>query len=292
MVKYNLLEPVSNEEASVMLASAFEAQQGNNGSHSILNTYWTRFLVEFGKLVDIKALTKRIGTRDGTLEVLDEGCGSSLTLLQAIGELKSNREGRVNGYGITASLEFLNCGTPQNIRELMLREFKGSQPERKRLEANLEGVRFNEANGYHRYSPNGNLIRIVKGDLHDIGKLFPQTQFDLIYSSSTYPHLECGGLALESTVNALKQGGVFLLDSLPLCSIIDRDGNSLSAEESKNKLEATNKGYKIHMRSDWNPFYVPAIIERETDEHFVIGKFYSGLDVNRRRALVTILDST
>ena len=289
MVKYGLVKPITNEEARPYLALVFNSQKGNKGSHSILDSPWSKILTEFSELINVSELLKRFKER-AEIDILDEGCGSSLTLFQAVEELEKDRTGLTNGYGITASPEFLMQGASSPIREEMLNRFNGNPQERKKLELLLQGVQCNSTKGFHRYSPRGNLIRIVKGDLHYFPQVLNGKSFDMIYSSATYPHLECPGLVFEKSVNSLKRDGLLLIDSLPICTIVDGAGNSLTAEECKKRLENRNPNYKVDMKSDSNPFYVPVIVERTSDKPFNAGELYSGTDLNQQKRILTVLD--
>ena len=290
MAKYDLLRPTSKEEVRPFLASAFSSQKGNKGSHSVLDTDWKKVLEEFNGLYDTSGFLKNLQSKQEDIDILDEGCGSSLTLFQAIEQMEMDRTYLTNGYGVTASPEFLMQSAIPIMKEEILRNFKGSEKEKRTLELVLNGVQHNDTQGFHRYSPNGNIIRIVKGDLHYLSEVLSGRKFNLVYSSATYPHLECPGLAIEESANLLKQNGLLVVDSLPIFTLVDSEGQSLSVEESKRRLDKRNPNYRIYMKSGSNPFYVPVAIERRTEEPFNVGGLYLATDLNRQNRVVNVLD--
>ncbi len=270
------VRPISLEELSSKLEFIYRSQEGNKGTHAVIDTQWSRFLEEFSGLVDVNSLLRGIYSRVSDLDVLDEGCGSSLTLFEAIESIENEANGyRVNGYGLTASLQFLRRG-PQDVgeaiftemKEAILRNYSEGTPENRRTELLLEGVQENEELGLHRFSPQGNLIRFKKGDLHYLQIIFPEQKFDLIYSSATYPHLLCPWLAFERSVDALREGGILLIDSMPTTEILDIEGNVISPEEYRKLIEDSNPGYNIYFKSSSNPFYAPIVVEKETDRNW------------------------
>ena len=199
------VSPITLEELSRKLEATYRSQDGNKGSHAVLDTNWKRFLDKFSSLIDIHLLLRGIQSQRSDLDVLDKGCGSSLTLFEAIESIESEANGhRVNGYGLTTSPQFLSRGSP-DMRETILRNYAKGTLEYRRIELLLDGVQEDGELGLHRYSPKGNLMRFQKGDLAYLQKTFPKQKFDIIYSSATYPHLLCPWLAFERSINALKQ---------------------------------------------------------------------------------------
>ena len=259
------VRPITLEELSAKLESTYTSQDGNKGSHAVIDTNWSRFLKEFSGLVDINQVLKGISTRGSDLDVLDEGCGSSLTLFESIESIENEANGyRVNGYGLTASPQFLRRGSPE-MREAVLRNYTEGTPEYKRVELLLNGVQENGNLGLHRFSPQRNLLRFLKGDLHYLKRTFPEQKFDLIYSSATYPNLLCPWLAFEKSVDALKKGGILLIDSMPTTEIVDIEGKVMSPEEYGKLLTERNHDYQVHFASSSNQFYAPIIVEKGTD---------------------------
>ena len=272
------VRPISLEDLSAKLDSVYRSQDGNKGSHAVIDTQWSRFLDEFSDVVDINQLLTGIHSGGSDLDVLDEGCGSSLTLFEAIESIENEANGyNVNGYGLTASPQFLRRGSPQ-MRETILRNYCEGTPEYKRTELLLDGVQENGELSLHRFSPQGNLMKFLKGDLHYLQRTFPEQKFDLIYSSATYPHLLCPWLAFEKSVDALEQGGILLIDSMPTTEIVDAKGKIISPEEYRKLLTENNPGYKVHFASSSNPFYAPIVVEKGTDRNLKSALHFGSLD--------------
>lgn len=267
-----VLTPLSLEELCRRLNVAFAAQDGNKGTHAVLDTWWFPFLEEFSDLSGLNTLL-RGSFRVSDLDVLDIGCGSSLTLFQAIEAFENQVEGiKINGYGLTASPQFLNRGClemrdPEMKKELLNKFALNSPAEYRRVELLFQGVQESEENGLYRFTPKGNLIRLRKGDAHYLQKVFGDQKFDVIYSSATYPLLFCPWLAFEQAANSLKKGGILLIDGIETRSIVDKTGKMLTPEEYAKMLQNANQGYKIYFKSSsYNPFYAPIIVEKRTEE--------------------------
>ena len=172
------VSPITLEELSRKFEATYRSQDGNKGSHAVLDTNWRRFFDEFSGLVDIHPLLRGIQSQRSNLDILDEGCGSSLTLFEAIESIESEANGhRVNGYGLTTSPQFLSRGSP-DMRETILRNYAKGTLEYRRIELLLDGVQEDGELGLYRYSPKGNLMRFQKGDLHYLQKTFPEQKFE------------------------------------------------------------------------------------------------------------------
>lgn len=269
------LSPLTNEELQSFLKASFDKKETDVGQHSVLDTQWQHFLDEFGQTAEIDKFLKEIYQRD-SVDILDEGCGSSLTVFQAVEDAEKHfKKGvTVKGYGITASSSFLNRGVESPaIKEEFLRRITDEE-ELKRTKLLLDGIQYNEEYGYHRFTLGGNLIRIKKEDLHFLSRAFPGQKFDLIYSSSTYPHLSLPWLAFTQSCNVLKKGGLLLIDSVPTQGIIDENGNEIPVEDYQKHLQEVNPTYRFDLTPiPNNPFYFRVVIKKLGEEDLQPGLY-------------------
>jgi len=276
----NVLRPISAGEARQRLQKSFAGIENAAGSHAVLDTEWSHFLdVNFKGLVDVRQLLDTIYQRDGDISVLDEGCGSSLTLFQAVEDIEKHKKdgGKIQACGLTASPDYLFKGVPPVFRDEILRSSKATGIELRREELLLNGVQNSEQDGYYRESPAGHMMRFLKADAHFLSEALPDNRFDLIYSSSAYPHFSAPWLAFEQACNALREGGVAMIDSLPTTDIVDINGKPLSPEQYQDVLQRQNPAYRVHFKSSSNPFYSPMVVERTGNEDFDTGLYLASV---------------
>lgn len=269
------ISPISAEDLETTLKDSFDRKETSIGQHSILDTEWKSFLGEFQQTAGVDMLLKEIYQRDN-IDILDEGCGSSLTVFQAVEDVETHsRKGiAVKGYGVTASSSFLNRGVESPATKEKFLEKISDGEELKRTKLLLDGVQYNEGHGYHRFSPDGNLIRITKEDLHLLSRAFPGQKFDLIYSSAAYPHLSIPWLVFKQSCDALKKGGMLLVDAIQSDEIYDPNGNKVSVNDYQRYLQEVNKNYKFHfIPIENNPFYMKVVVEKLGDDNLHSGLY-------------------
>ena len=262
------LVPIPTEELNRRLHNTFTGIENAPGSHAVIDTPWQGFVEE----MTVTPLLERLCQKDGDIDVLDVGCGSSLTLFEAIEDIEQHKPGgKVNGFGITASPDYLNRGVEPSFREHILGSTTATGEELKRQKLLLAGVQHDEQKGDYRETPAGNIIQIKKADAHFLQEAFPGQKFDLIYSSATYPHFAAPWVAFEQSCNALKDGGVLMIDAIPTTEIFDVRGNTVSPEEYAETLQRNNPGYKVNFELSSNPFYSPIIVEKTTADNIKTG---------------------
>jgi SAM-dependent methyltransferase len=263
------LVPISTEELNQRLHSSFAEIENAPGSHAVIDTPWQKFAGE----MNVTPLLERLYQRDGNIDVLDVGCGSSLTLFQAVEDIEQHKPGgKVNGFGVTASPDYLNRGVEPAFREHILGSTTVTGEELKRQKLLLAGVQHDEQKGDYRETPIGNTIQIKKADAHFLQKAFPGQKFDLIYSSAAYAHFAAPWVAFEQSCNALNEGGVLMIDAIPTTDVFNHEGEVVSPEEYAEILQRNNPGYKVHFKSSpSNPFYSPIIVEKLTNDDIKTG---------------------
>lgn len=272
------ISPIPAEDLKTILKDSFGRKEVAVGQHSILDTEWQSFLGQFQQIEAADMLLKEIYQRDN-VDILDEGCGSSLTVFQAVEdvEIRSKKRIAVKGYGVTASLSFLNRGVEFPALKEKILEKISDEKQLKRTKLLLDGVQYNEEYGYHRFSPDGSLIRIAKEDLHLLSRAFPGQKFDLIYSSAAYPHLFLPWLVFAQSCDALKKGGMLLVDAIPSGEIYDPNGNKVSLTNYQRYLQEENKNYKFHfIPIEDSPFYMEVVVEKLGDDDLHSGLYIAG----------------
>lgn len=258
------LSPLSTGDLRIFLKSSFERKETDVGQHSVLDTQWESVLNEFKATSNRDKLLGRIYQRS-KIDILDEGCGSSITIFEAVESAEESKK-VVSGFGITASLGFLNMGVDPALREEFLGMVKPEGVQRSRLL--LEGVKYREGHGHYRFTQNGGVIKITKKDLHLLSEAFPGQKFDLIYSSATYSHLTLPWLVFAESCNALKKGGLLLIDAIPTESVVDYNGNKISVKEFTEYFQKTNPKYKLQFTPfSENSFYLQVIVEKLGEEN-------------------------
>jgi SAM-dependent methyltransferase len=202
-----------------------------------------------------------------------------LTLFQAVEDIEKHKKdgGKIQAYGLTASPDYLFKGVPPFVRDEILRSSKATGIELRREELLLNGVQNSEQDGYYRESPAGNMMRFLKADAHFLSEALPDQRFDLIYSSSAYPHFSAPWLAFEQACNALREGGVAMIDSLPTTDIVDVSGKPLSPEQYQEVLQRRNPAYRVHFKSSSHPFSSPIVVERTGEEGFYTGLYLASV---------------
>lgn len=263
------LVPITTEALNRRLHDRFTGIENVPGSHAVIDTQWQSFVGE----LNATPLLERLFQKEGDLDILDEGCGSSLTLFQAVEDIEQQRktQGKINGFGITASPDYLNKGVEPAFKEHILSSTSATGRELERQKLLLDGVQHDEQRGYYRETPGGNTIQLKKADAHFLQEAFPEQKFDLIYSSATYAHFTAPWIAFEQSCNALKSGGVLMIDAIPTTDIFDGEGNTVTPEEYAETLQRNNPGYRVNFMSSSNPFYSPITVEKTTADDIKTG---------------------
>lgn len=125
-----------NIDTSAELDQSFIEIGRYGGAHMVLDTSWEYFLAQNFDGFSIQKLMEGLYQKSGDISVLDEGCGSSITIFEAIEDIERKREtlGAVNGYGITASTGCLVQPVPDFLKSHVLESTDATGLERRRLE--------------------------------------------------------------------------------------------------------------------------------------------------------------